>query len=141
MTSTCPKRFVLAQLRGASYYTEARNVRPEEAGGSDSYTGPVWDLVRVGEPKRGAQAKPQSPWRLYYINTSTGLIDKIVSEEQGETITAEISGWTNQNGELAPGLGCRAPPARPVRANFPLPGFRPIARRQRRSKKKRSARR
>src|SRR5258708_68941 len=47
-----PDQFVLAQLRGASYYTVARNVRPASAGESDDYAGPVWDLVRGGEPER-----------------------------------------------------------------------------------------
>jgi hypothetical protein len=97
-----PDQFIMAQLRGASYHTVARNVRPEEAGASLTYTGPVWDLVRVAEPSEIAQNGPQSPWRLYYINNSTGLIDKIVSEEQGQTITAEISGWVTQNGETIP---------------------------------------
>jgi len=30
------------------------------------------------------------------------LIDKVLSQEQGETITAEFSGWTNQGGEQFP---------------------------------------
>jgi hypothetical protein len=97
-----PDQFVLAQLRGAAYFTVARSVRPAEAGGSGNYTGPVWDLVRVAEPTRIGQNKPQSLWRLYHINSSTGLIDKVVSQEQGQTITAEISGWVNQNGETIP---------------------------------------
>jgi len=97
-----PDQFVLAQLRGASYQTIARDVRPAEAGGSDNYTGPRWDLVRVAEPSSPTQNGPQSSWRLYYINSSTGLIDKVISQEQGKTITAEISGWINQNGEMIP---------------------------------------
>jgi hypothetical protein len=97
-----PDQFVLAQLRGASYPTVARNARPEEAGSALTYNGPVWDLVRVAEPSKLTQNRPQSLWRLYYINTSTGLIDKVVSEEQGQTITAEISDWVTQNGETIP---------------------------------------
>lgn len=97
-----PDQFVLAQLRGAAYFTVAREVRPAEAGGSDDYKGPVWDLVRVAEPTRIAQNKPQSLWRLYYINSATGLIDRVVSQEQGQTITAEFSAWTSLNGETLP---------------------------------------
>lgn len=97
-----PDQFVLAQLRGAAYFTIARSVRPAEAGGSDAYTGPVWDLVRIAEPTENSQNRPQSQWRLFYINTSTGLIDRIVSQEQGTTITAEFSNWVNQGGELIP---------------------------------------
>jgi hypothetical protein len=97
-----PDQFVLAQLRGAAYFTVARDVRPAEAGGSDNYTGPRWDLVRVAEPSRLTQNRPQSLWRLYHINSSTGLIEKVVSQEQGQTITAEISGWVTQNGETIP---------------------------------------
>lgn len=97
-----PDQFVLAQLRGAAYYTVARMVRPSEAGGSDNYAGPVWDIVRISEPADRTQNKPQSSWRLYHINAATGLIDKVVSREQGQTITAEFSGWVNQGGEQAP---------------------------------------
>ncbi len=46
-----PDEFVLAQLRGASYYTIARTVMPKSAEGSDAYSGPTWDVVRVGEPE------------------------------------------------------------------------------------------
>lgn len=97
-----PDQFILAQLRGASYFTVARNVRPAEAGGSDNYSGPVWDLVRVAEPAHLTQNRPQSRWRLYYINSATGLIEKVVSQEQGQTITAEFSSWVNQSGETIP---------------------------------------
>ncbi|MCI0391523.1 MAG: hypothetical protein MOB07_22500 [Acidobacteria bacterium] len=97
-----PDQFVMAQLRGASYHTVARDVRPAEAGGSADYTGPRWDLVRVAEPSRLTQNRPQSLWRLYYINSSTGLIDKVISQEQGLTITSEFSGWVNQGGETVP---------------------------------------
>lgn len=97
-----PDQFVLAQLRGASYYTVARGARPSEASGADGYTGPTWDVVRVGEPRAGAAIAPQSGWRLYYINSAKGLLDRVVSEEQGEQVVAEITGWSNQGGEFAP---------------------------------------
>lgn len=97
-----PDQFVLAQLRGASYYTVARGVRPEEAGGSDVYTGPSWDLVRVSEPEDAGENRPQSLWRIYYVNSSTGLIDRVASREQDETVTAEMSGWVVQGGETVP---------------------------------------
>jgi len=97
-----PDQFVLAQLRGASYYTVARMAMPAEVGDPLKYSGPVWDLVRVAEPSHLTQGRPQSLWRLYYINSSTGLMDKVVSQEQGQTITAEISGWVTQNGETIP---------------------------------------
>jgi hypothetical protein len=97
-----PDQFILAQLRGSAYYTVARMVRPSEAGDSDTYTGPLWNVVRVTESPTLTQNNPRSPWRLYYINTATGLIDKVISEEQGQTIVAEISGWAAQNGEQIP---------------------------------------
>jgi hypothetical protein len=96
-----PDQFVLAQLRGASYQTVARNVRPEEAG--DNYAGPLWNVVRVNDPQRDGQKRANSLWRLYYINIRTGLIDKIVSEVDGERIEATLSGWTEVNGEKVPG--------------------------------------
>jgi len=93
--------FVLAQLRGASYYTVARNVRPEDA--PDNYDGPLWTVVRVEEPPVDEQnTEPVRRWRLFYINSITGLIDKIVGEEQGQPIEANFSEWTEQSGEKFP---------------------------------------
>jgi hypothetical protein len=90
-------QFVLAQLRGASYYTIVRNLRPDDAG--ENYSGPLWTLVRISEPKPKDMA--QSPWRLYYINEFSDLIDRIVSELDGQKIEASIQ-WTENNGELIP---------------------------------------
>lgn len=96
-----PDQFVLAQLRGASYYTIARNVRPE--GATDNYNGPLWNIVRVDDPEKDITKRAQSAWRLYYINTLTGLLDKVVYEAQGQPVVAEFSRWTNLNGENIPG--------------------------------------
>jgi hypothetical protein len=96
-----PDQFVLAQLRGASYYTVARNVRAN-AGGDDNYNGPLWDVVRVEEPDTGARRRPLSNSRLYYINIQTGLIDKIVYEVKGEKIEANFLQWIDQAGQKIP---------------------------------------
>lgn len=93
-------KFILAQTRGASYYTIERAVRPAEAGDSESYSGSLWDLVRVVEPQR-SERRPQSIWRIHYINTRTGLIDKILYDEQGDLVTVELSDWVNRSGELS----------------------------------------
>lgn len=93
-------QFVLAQLRGASYFTVGRHVRPVEAG--DDYDGPVWTIVRVDDPDQDEQRRPQSKWRLYYINSSTQLIDKVVSEIQGQRVEANFSDWTEVTGERMP---------------------------------------
>jgi hypothetical protein len=95
-----PDQFVLMQLRGASYYTVARSVRPVDA--ADGYNGPLWTIVRVNAPQRDEAKTATSRWRLYYINTATGLIDRIESEVEGQRIVAEISSWTEQNGEKLP---------------------------------------
>jgi hypothetical protein len=95
-----PDQFVLAQLRGASYYTVARAVRPAKAG--DNYSGPVWNVVRITDPEGDETKKPQSAWRLYYINVSTGLIDKVISEVSGQRITSEFTAWSEVNGEKVP---------------------------------------
>lgn len=95
-----PDQFVLMQLRGASYYTVARAVRPVDA--PEGYDGPLWTIVRVDDPERDEAKKVASRWRLYYINTTTGLIDRIESEVQGQRIVAEFSSWTEQNGEKVP---------------------------------------
>lgn len=94
-------QFVLAQLRGASYYVVARDARPPGDDGAESYAGPLYTVVRVGEPETGGQGA-QGRTRLYYVNAQTGLIDKILSTEHGEQVVAELSGWTNQQGELLP---------------------------------------
>jgi len=95
-------QFVLAQLRGASYYTVARNVMPAEAGGADDYKGPVWDIIRVEDPEADAQKQPISKWRLYYLNSQTGLIDKVISEVDGERIETNFADWTDEGGEKFP---------------------------------------
>jgi hypothetical protein len=98
-----PDQFILAQLRGASYYTVAKRVIPEEALQSQDYDGPAWDVVRVAEPSRTGFTGPQSAWRMYCINTQTGLIDHIISSEQGEPLRAEFLDWRNPLGEIVPG--------------------------------------
>lgn len=95
-----PDHFVLAQLHGASYFTVARNVRPP--GVPDDYSGPLWTIVRIDEPQADGASHPTSPWRLYYINSATGLIDQIVSRLGDQTIEARISSWTEQSGEKVP---------------------------------------
>ncbi len=96
-----PEQFVLAQVRGASYYTIARNVRPENTG--SDYSGPLWTIVRVTESQPDDKLPPMSAWRLYYINTGTGLIDRVVSQSEGQTVEATILSWNEQNGERIPG--------------------------------------
>ena len=76
-----PDQFVLAQLRGASYFTAARNVRPADA--KDGYAGPLWDLVRVAEPPEKDEARPLKSWRIYYLNTQTSLPDRVEYELNG----------------------------------------------------------
>lgn len=96
-----PEQFVLAQLRGGAYYTAARAVRPVEAGGSDDYQGPIWDVIQVTEPN-DRQNKPESASRLYYINNATGLIDRTLSRDQSGAIAAEFADWVNLGGEMLP---------------------------------------
>ena len=95
-----PDQFVLAQLRGASYYTIARDVVPGGVG--DDYDGPVWDVIRVGESEAN-EKKPESLWRIYYVNSRTGLIDKIESQHNDQLITVELGDWGDHSGELSPG--------------------------------------
>lgn len=97
-----PDQFILAQLRGASYQIVARNARPIEIGGSENYTGPVWDMVRVTDPERDAQKRLVSRSRVYYINGNTGLIDKIVCEISDDRIEAFLSEWNVVSGEQVP---------------------------------------
>ena len=93
-------QFILAQIRGASYQTVIRNLRPDDA--PDNYAGPLWDVVRVDDPGSDEQKRPLSRWRLYYLNRTTGLIDKIVSETEGERIEASLSDWKETDGEKFP---------------------------------------
>ena len=102
LTLDSAEQFIFAQLRGAAYNTVARDIRPAEAGDSDDYGGPVWDLVRVVESTSLSKNRPQSAWRIYYLNTSTGLIDKILSREDDDNVIAQLSSWVDQGGELVP---------------------------------------
>jgi len=99
-----PDPFILAQTRGASYYTVAWTVRPAEAGDSEKYSGPLWDLIRIAEPQRGNWNKPQSLWRVYYVNNFTGLIDRVFCDVDGENLTVDLSAWVDRGGELEPSL-------------------------------------
>lgn len=96
-----PDQFVLAQLRGASYYTLGQSFKPSLAGG-ENYSGPLWTLVRVSEPAGSGLNKPLSDVRLFYINEKTGLIDKVSSQEGGEVIVADFSDWVKVGEELLP---------------------------------------
>lgn len=95
-----PDQFVLAQLRGASYQTIVRNLRPTDA--ADDYTGPLWTMVRINDPETAQRAAPKSPWRLYFINSITGLIDRIECDVDGQRVEASILQWTEQNGQTIP---------------------------------------
>lgn len=100
-----PDQFVLAQLRRAAYRTIAEAVRPEESISTDKneiYTGPLWTLVQVLET--GAGRRPLSAVRQYYINQKTGLLDRVLSQENGKTISAELAGWVERNGETFPSV-------------------------------------
>ena len=92
-----PDQFVLAQLRGASYFTVARNVRPTDA--SDGYSGPLWNVVRVDEPQVDENRKALSTWRIYYLNVQTGLPDRVEYQLNGKEIRAEFLEWTERQGE------------------------------------------
>jgi hypothetical protein len=93
-------QFVLAQLRGASYQTIVRNLRPTDAG--DDYAGPLWTMVRVEDPQTVESGSPKSPWRIYYINSQNGLIDRVECEVDGQKVEASMLQWTEQNGEKIP---------------------------------------
>jgi hypothetical protein len=97
LTLDSPDQFVLAQLRGASYFTIARNVRPTDA--NDGYAGPLWDLVRVAEPPQKEEVRPLSPWRIYYLNVQTSLPDRVEYELNGRPITVEFLQWTKEGEE------------------------------------------
>lgn len=96
-----PDQFVLAQLRGASYFTIARSVRPTDAG--DDYNGPLWNIVRIDEPQqRDESMRPLSTWRIYYINAQTGLPDRLEYQLNGQAIRTDFVEWAEHNGEKTP---------------------------------------
>jgi hypothetical protein len=95
-----PDQFVLAQLRGASYFTVAQNVRPTDA--NDGYTGPLWNLVRVDEPQTEENRRPLSTWRIYYLNVASGFPDKVEYRLNGQEIKAEFLAWREAQGERTP---------------------------------------
>jgi hypothetical protein len=95
-----PDQFILAQLRGASYFTVAHHARLPEA--TDGYDGPLWDVVRVDDSLLDEARRPESSWRLYYVNLQTGLIDRVMYELRGEPVQAEFLNWTDYEGERVP---------------------------------------
>lgn len=95
--------FVLAQLRGASYQVIGKNVRAD-LGGADNYNGPLWTVVRVSYAGADSEVKPESVARVFHINSRTGLVDKVISEIDGEEIEATLDGWATREGETFPSL-------------------------------------
>jgi hypothetical protein len=59
-------------------------------------------MVRVDEPQQDADLRPSSTWRIYYINTQTGLPDRIEYRLHGQDIRTEFVEWLDQNGEKIP---------------------------------------
>jgi hypothetical protein len=100
LTRDSPDQFVLAQLRGASYFTVVQNLRPTDAG--DDYRGPLWNLVRVSEPEADDTLRPLSAWRIYYLNVQTGLPDRIEYQLNDQAVRVDFADWTEQNGEKTP---------------------------------------
>jgi hypothetical protein len=96
------EQFVLAQLRGAVYHVVSRSVRLAKDDGADEYAGPLYDVVRVSEPPREGASDAVARWRLYYLNTRTGLVERVVSESGGGKVVAELSGWVEHAGEWSP---------------------------------------
>ena len=92
---------MLAQLRGATYFTIVRNLRPTDT--NDGYAGPLWTLVRVNEPQAAA-ARPLSPWRIYYLNVQTGLPDRVEYELNSQPVTVEFVEWIKQGEETNPSV-------------------------------------
>ena len=100
LTLDSPDQFVLAQLRGASYFTVARMIRPADA--VDGYAGPLWNLVRVDERQQDERLRPQSTWRIYYLNVQTKLPDRVEYQLNGQEIKVEFLEWSEQQGEKTP---------------------------------------
>src|SRR5262249_23229776 len=76
------------------------NVRPGNA--PDDYSGPLFTVVRVDGPQSVEASRSKNSWRLYYINSQTGLIDRIVSQLGNQDVEAEISAWSEVSGEKLP---------------------------------------
>jgi hypothetical protein len=95
-------QFVLGQLRSTSYALIARNAIPAEVKDPENYGGSTWDLYQVSEVEGEGSGKPESQYRLYFINSATRLIDKVLSKEGDDTIVAELLGWVEQGGEKMP---------------------------------------
>jgi hypothetical protein len=97
-----PDQFILAQLRNATYKTIAHHVVPAGAGSLEDYVGPSWTAIHVGEVGEQGERKTLSPYRVYYFNSTTGLLDKVASQEGDDYVMADFSNWTEQGGEKIP---------------------------------------
>jgi len=89
-------QFVLAQLRGAAYYTVLRHVMADDGSA-------VWNVVRIDDPEPDEARRPLNRWRLYYLNIQTELVDKVVYESGGVPVETIFSNWLEQGGEKTPG--------------------------------------
>jgi hypothetical protein len=58
--------------------------------------------VRVDEPQTVESLQALSTWRIYYLNVSSGLPDRVEYQLNGQQITADFLAWTEAQGERTP---------------------------------------
>lgn len=87
-----PDYFINAQLRGAAYSTVATGVQSDEQASESVST--TWTIVRVDDPEQDEGKRAKSRWRLYYLNSNTGLIDRIIYDTQLGRVQAEFRRWS-----------------------------------------------
>jgi hypothetical protein len=97
------EHFITGQARGDATFHLGDMFRSDD-GSDPNYSGPFHDLLRVDDVFRTAQGSQSRP-TLFYLNSRTGLPERIVYDRQGDAakILVEFSAWLTIAGQKTPG--------------------------------------
>ena len=95
------EHFIAGQARGDATFHLGDMFRADD-GSNENYTGPFHDILRVDdafETPEGTKTRPT----LFYLNSRTGLLEKIVYEREEGKIEVQFGEWITIANQKTPG--------------------------------------
>lgn len=95
------EHFIAGQARGDATFHLGDMFRADD-GSNQNYEGPFHDILRVDdafETPEGTKTRPT----LFYLNSRTGLLEKIVYDREEEKIEVEFGAWLTIASQKTPG--------------------------------------
>jgi hypothetical protein len=95
------EHFIAGQVRGDATFHLGDMFRADD-GSNQNYDGPFHDILRVDdafETPEGTKTRPT----LFYLNSRTGLLEKIVYEREEGKIEVEFGEWITIASQKTPG--------------------------------------